>query len=773
MPNDSLKIWKITGIISLLVVVLGLPFYGWRETLLRDSRRQSASDIKAVFVGSRECQGCHKALFDKWNRSHHRFAMATATEKTVLGDFNNTVFEHFGTLSRFYKKGNNFYVNTQGPGGKMGDFQITHTFGWYPLQQYLIPFPGGKMQALPIAWDIPQKRWYHLNPDKPPDPKDWLFWTNQGQNWNGMCAECHSTNLKKNYNLDSGTYHTTWSEISVGCEACHGPGSEHVKWAELPDMGRPTVSNAGLMVQTSELTAQKQIQLCAPCHSRRMSLGDNIHMQADYLDYGIPQLLNEGMYYADGQILEEVYVYGSFMQSKMYARGVRCSDCHDLHSLQRIKKGNDLCLQCHKAALYNTKGHHFHKKPGEKGESIKSTSGDILFEVGSGAQCEQCHMPGRLYMGIDYRPDHGFRIPRPDLTLEIDTPNACNRCHIDKTVKWSLDTMTKWYGRQKKPHFGTILQAGRSQKSEALPELIRLSEDRLYPTIARATALALLASYNDEKGVQTVHRALGDEEALIRYTAVRHLSDPDLKQRLRWLGPLLYDPVKAVRMEAARRLSGSTEAMMPADIRPPFKVALLEFRQAMERTADFPASRHNLGNLYAGRNQHNIAITHYQKAIEIDGEFYPAKVNLAMLYNGQGKKDKAEQLLREVVTDHPDLYEVKYSLGLLLVEKKKYEKAAIHLTDAAAGLPQRARIHYNLGLLLQQLKRNAEAEKALRQALTVEPDNPDFLYALAVFHVQKQQWAKARIIAEDMVLKHPNLPRGQKLLKLIEQQLKP
>jgi hypothetical protein len=299
---------------------------------------------------------------DKWNGSHHQLAMAEASDETVLGDFADAEFRQFGVTSRFYKKDGRFMVATRGPGGEMGDFEITHTFGWFPLQQYLIPFPDGRLQCLPIAWDSRENRWYHLYPDRQLAADDWLYWTNNGQNWNAMCAECHSTDLRKNYDPKTDSYRTAWSEISVGCEACHGPGSDHVAWAQLPEMGRPDVANTALAVDTGEMTSAGQLQLCAPCHARRMSLDDNIHAHADFLDYGIPQLLSEGMYFPDGQILDEVYVYGSFVQSKMHARDVRCSDCHDVHSIKRIKDGNALCLQCHRAAIYDTRDHHFHKK---------------------------------------------------------------------------------------------------------------------------------------------------------------------------------------------------------------------------------------------------------------------------------------------------------------------------------------------------------------------------------------------------------------------------
>ncbi len=756
--------WKITGIIATLVIVLLIPL-NWKP---ESPGGRGIGTPAAEFVGSQACRDCHKPEYDKWSDSHHRWAMAPATEKTVRGDFNNAVYDYFGKESRFYRRDGKYYVHTQGVDGKPTEFEITHIFGWYPLQQYLIPFPGGRRQCLPIAWDVKQEKWYHLNPEAPLNPSDWLYWTNNGQNWNGMCAECHSTDLKKNYDPTTDTYKTTWSEISVGCEACHGPGSAHIKWAERPEMGRPERENFALAVKTRDLSSRQQIELCAPCHARRMSLDDNIHSHRDFLDYGVPQPLSAGLYYPDGQILEEVYVYGSFMQSKMYARGVRCSDCHDVHNIRRIKEGNDLCLQCHKAALYDTAKHHFHKQKGATGEPIRSENGEVLFEVGTGAQCEQCHMPGRVYMGNDYRPDHSFRLPRPDLTLEIGTPNACDRCHVDKPTQWSVEAMGKWYGKKSKPHYGQVLYAARERRPDAATDLTTLSRDRLYPTIVRATALAELAAYRATETEAAFVLALADEESLLRQTAVRHLPVTDPARRLKLLAPLLYDPVRAVRIEAAGSLASVPLKNMRPDVRQQFETALDEYRQAMERTADFPQSRHNLGNLAANLGRPDKAVQHYLKAIEIDGQFYPAKVNLAMLYNQQGRNREAEKLLRAVVAAHPEFYEIKYSLGLLLAEQNRFTEAAVFLGDAAAGLPQRSRIHYNLGLLLQKVRRDAEAEAALQAALIVEPDHPEYLYALAVFYLERSNWNKARETAAKLQTAHPDLTAGRQLLDILE-----
>jgi tetratricopeptide (TPR) repeat protein len=690
--------------------------------------------------------------------------MEAAHEKAVLGDFNNVLFEAHGVTSRFYKKDGKFFVFTQGPEGRMGDFEVSHTFGWFPLQQYLVPFPGGRLQCLPIAWDVRKKTWYHLYPEEPVDPKDWLYWTNGGQNWNGMCAECHSTNLKKNYDIKTDAYETTWSDIDVGCEACHGPGSRHVQWAEMPDMARPRVENYELVVKTSGIGSRKLVELCAPCHSRRAALGDYTHAEADLLDTMLPSLLTEELYFPDGQILEEVYVYGSFTQSKMYHRDVRCSDCHDVHSLKVIDEGNELCLQCHRAGEYDSKAHHFHKQKGEEGDPIRSADGKVLFEVGTGAACIQCHMPGRTYMGIHYRLDHSIRIPRPDLTEKIGAPNACNRCHIDKSTQWSMDAITKWYGPGRRPHYGIVIEAGRKKYPEAKKDLIRLAADPLYPVIVRSTALSLLTAYPGEDTVRAFELALMDDEALIRRTAVQSISLSGSRKQTELIAPLLYDPVAAVRMEAASALAGEPSKKLSPDQKKVFEAGLQEYVASMQYSGDFAFGRYNLANLYVALNRPEKAILNYRAALKIDDLFYPAKVNLAMLYNAQDRNEEAETLLKEVLKDYPQSYDVAYSLGLLLAEKKQYEEAAEYLQTAAKGMPERARIQYNLGLLLQILKREAEAERALQKALRLEPDSLDFMYALADFYLKRGKLDKARVLAEQMVSKHPGQRIGHEFL---------
>ncbi|MEK7317303.1 MAG: cytochrome c3 family protein, partial [Candidatus Eisenbacteria bacterium] len=422
-------------------IAVGVALLSCRSEAPREPSR--AGDPAPAFVGTATCKECHAGAYEAWRGSDHDLAMMVATAESVLGDFADATFTHQGVTSRFYRREGRYFVATEGTDGRPGEFEIAYTFGVRPLQQYLVPFPGGRLQALPVAWDTARRRWFHLYPDQKIPPADWLHWTRNGQNWNGMCAECHSTNLRKNYDPESATYATTWSDLNVGCEACHGPASSHLAWAKKPPEERQA-ADRGLVVATRGISARRTVELCAACHSRRAELGDYDHAAANLLDQMLPSLLDEGLYEADGQQKDEVYTYGSFVQSRMYARGLHCGDCHDPHAAKLRAPGNTGCVRCHNpagAALregidgagllrkeYDSPSHHFHRA-GERGSA-----------------CVDCHAPPRTYMIVDPRHDHSFRIPRPDLTATTGSPNACNGCHANRSTAWASASVERWYG---------------------------------------------------------------------------------------------------------------------------------------------------------------------------------------------------------------------------------------------------------------------------------------------------------------------------------------
>ncbi len=596
MPSDpALASWKKTGFIATIVIVLAFPAYLIRIAILRS---KPVIPAEAYFTGRASCVECHKKEDDLWKGSHHDMAMDTATDATVLGNFNDFEFRHKGKSHRMFRKDGKFYIYTNGPDGEFRDFQVAYTFGYTPLQQYLVPFDGGKLQCLPIAWDTGRKKWFHLGDTvyKGQDigPGNWLYWTNQAQNWNGMCADCHSTNLKKNYNPQTGTYHTTWSEIDVSCEACHGPASEHIKWAHLPEGSRPQDRNTGLIVKTRNLDNKELLNVCARCHSRRAIMGDYHGNNEDLLNYMVPQLIRTPIFHADGQILDEDYEYASFTQSKMFEKGIKCSDCHDSHSARTLEDDNELCMKCHRPDIYNTPSHHFHKMADPAGKHLVN-HGKPEYMQGTGAQCVNCHMVGKFYMGNDYRRDHSFRIPRPDLTQKIGTPNACNDCHTDKSTAWSLGYIEKWYGSKKRPHYGETFAAANRGDPKAVPNLILYAGNELFPLMVRATAVDLLAGYDDSLSRKAIEKALGDPASLVRHSAINGFQPENIQSFEKLLAPLLNDPVRSIRAEAAIKLSMVPEDRLSEPVKKARNAALEEYVNVNLYVSDFPGGNYNLG----------------------------------------------------------------------------------------------------------------------------------------------------------------------------------
>ncbi len=762
--------WKIAGLLATLLLVLSVPLYIMKHMSTENGVSETAS---ATFTGSNSCIECHKLAYDLWLQSDHYFAMDTASETSVLGDFNDAELEFNGLTHKFYRKDDKFFVMTDGPDGSMQEFEVQYTFGAWPLQQYLVPLDGGRLQTLALSWDTITKSWYHMAeavyPDERVDHTNWLHWTNQAQNWNGMCADCHSTNLKKGFDPLTKTYHTTWSEINVGCEACHGPSSEHLKWANLPELARPANTNFGLVVQTSNIENTRYVDLCARCHTRRAVFEDYNFEWHDLLDQMVPELPREPFYFTDGQILEEDYVFGSFTQSKMYMNDVMCNDCHNVHSGKLILDGNALCLQCHRADEYDTYNHHFHKQVGEEGKPVVSAFGDT-YQVGDGASCINCHMPGRYYMGVDYRRDHSFRIPRPELSDDLGTPNACTYCHADQNNQWASNKMKEWYGSSAKQHFGSYLASVVSSQEHVTDKLKEIINNELFPPITRAVAISELGTEFSDENKKILVSKIHDPESFIRYAAIRNYNVTE-ENDIKLLVSLLNDPVRAVRFEAALALSGIPDIPISENEKKLLQKILNEYEGALMYSADFTASRLNLGNLYRNLGDTDKAIEQYKEAILIDNEFYPAKINLAMLYNQIGENEQAEKLFKEVIADGPDQHYQKYSLGLLLAEMGRYEEAVSYLEDASVYLEENTRIKFNLAKLQEFLKNDEAAEANYIMILEQEPESPEYLIAIVEYYFKKQNYQKAKPYVIRINNLFPDDPQSIELLEFVNSKL--
>ncbi|MGQ0578237.1 MAG: tetratricopeptide repeat protein [Betaproteobacteria bacterium] len=775
-PQAALNLRRtfLLGLAIAAAIVVAAGLYGWWSGYFSPRPDDSAAHpLAAEFVGRAVCSSCHAQQDKAWQGSHHQLAMQAANATTVLGDFANAKFRYFGVESTFFKHDGRFMVRTDGPDGKLADFEVKFTFGVTPLQQYLIEFPGGRFQALSIAWDARPKsaggqRWFHLYPQEKIDHRDQLHWTGLYQNWNLQCAECHSTNLRKGYDPVANAYQTAFSEINVACEACHGAGSGHVRWAKKAKgpyspqdhkgfamLMRSRWNDAWKFPANDAKYAQRDksadpaaMNACVACHSRRSTIAAGGHPGAALEDAHRLALLTPPLYHADGQQREEVYTWGSFRQSRMYQRGVTCMDCHEPHALTLRAPGNALCTRCHLATVFDSEKHHFHK------------------DGTNGAQCVECHMPAQNYMVVDPRRDHSIRLPRPDLSISLGSPDACTQCHSDRKPAWAAAAMDRWYGRawRERSHYGPMLHAGATQGAKPLPSLLALARDPATRAIVRATAATLAQPQMRSQLLPAAQSLLVDADPLVRIAAIGLLEPFEPATRLRAVSSLLDDPVRGVRLEAARILADVPEAQLAPEQRHARDSATKEYFGSLMLDADWPAANVNLGNLRMRQGRAAEAIAAYERALSLDARFAGAYVNLADAHRQQGNEAEGEKVLRRGLSVLPSSADLHHALGLLLVRQGDQTPALKELGEAARLSPDNARYAYVHAIGLHSAGRREEALVALRAADARHPFDLGILGALVSINHEAGNMKAALAYARRATEAAPEDPEVRRLV---------
>lgn len=717
------------------------------HSALSASRKKKEEIAEQKYVGDSTCKSCHMAEYKKWLTSDHFKALQLPNDSSIVGNFNNTDFVADGVHSSFFKKDGKFMIRTKEGNEKPQDYEVAYAFGYYPLQQYLVKFPGGKLQSTRLSWDSKNKKWFHQYAGNKIDPNDWLHWTKNAQNWNTMCAECHSTNLQKKYDIATDTYHTTFDVMNVSCESCHGPGKRHIDYVSKKDYTQGT-KVAGSFLKT--VTAQQlQINACTPCHAVKSGISEDKLNTSELLDDYIPVVPNKENFYADGQIKDEVYIYASFLQSKMFHRGVTCTNCHDPHSGKRLFDGNKLCTQCHQQK-YDSPAHHFHEA---------NTAG---------ASCVSCHMPGKVYMGNDYRHDHSLRIPRPDQSVAYNTPNACIGCHNNKTNQWAANTIKKWYGPTRKYHFSDDLLPGSENKPGRETHLIKLLGDTAVPSIIKATAANYLGQVNNSGSLKALLQSLASTDAQIRYEALRSLQNFPSEYWIEVASPLLNDKVRAVRIAAADLLVNIPDVNLPAKYIAERKSAQAQLEKYLLYQADFAHGNIGIAQYYERTGNLPESEKFYKRAIQKDTFANLARINLAIVYSEQHKNSEAIHTLLSATKIDPVNPEIYYRLALLYTELKDQKQALTYFEQAVKYKSINPRLYYNYGLLLNQQKQNIKAVAILQKGLSYEPENTDLLYALTFVHFKNGQQAQAKQYAIKLKNLVPDNPNYQALLKALE-----
>jgi predicted CXXCH cytochrome family protein len=646
------------------------------------------------YAGSETCKSCHAAEYEEWQLSHHFHAMELPSEKSVRGDFTGVSFVADGDSSYFYQTPSGYAVNYTDITGQTDSLQIAYTFGWTPLQQYLVKTERGRYQTLRASWDTEQGKWFNQYAGDTLLHHTYLHQFSQSMTWNTMCADCHSTNLVKNYFPEADSFHTTYSEATVGCEGCHGPAGAHVALAKS---GK---ADAGALRLVTEQSNVVQVAQCAPCHMRRTVSGEG-HMDSAFQQGYLPQNINNRFYHADGQINEEDYVWGSFVQSKMYHEGVKCTDCHNPHTNALKFEGNKLCLQCHESS-YDSPGHYFHEPDTES------------------SQCINCHMTGKHYMGNDFRRDHSFRIPRPDLSVDTDIPNACNGCHTDKTAEWAAKALRNRFGAPRENYVDALVDFVYGKK-DAQRRLQNLLTQDTVPEIAKETALEYLVNTPSHQVLDLIAFYAKDSHPQMRVQALQALNNAPFSLRQEYGMSALFDTNIFVRYAAA--LLTADAKSMNAEQRLQWQRVQAQYLEHLNYQADFREGRMALAQYFVRRGKPARAEKEYLMALKFDDALPGGYEGLSILYAQQGDRKKALTVLSRGIAKCPNDARIFYLHGITAFELNLAQDAIHSLSRAVALSNYNPDYSYNLILMLNESGRGQEAEEVLNKALQTNPVN--------------------------------------------------
>ncbi len=711
---------------------------------VQPAKAQPVVVTPAKMVDEQQCRGCHSEQMKDWQGSHHQLAMQEANAETMLGDFNNVTFKAQNETTRFSRKDDGFWVNTPGIDGKNADFKVAYTFGIAPLQQYLIEVGEGRLQALGVAWDTEKNRWFHLYPGQGVNFKNPLHWSKPSQNANFMCVECHTTGYKRNFDAAKNTFDSQWNSLGVGCQACHGPASNHLEWTAK----KGDLIHAGFAVDLKDKDATVEIETCARCHSRRAPLGDGYTVGKRLMDDYLPSPLTRELYALDGKIKDEVFEHGSFAQSKMFDKGVRCSNCHNPHSTELKAPGNGVCLQCHntagKTSVTGVDGKGLQAKNYDSIEHTRHTPGQ------PGSQCVDCHMPGKFYMGNDFRHDHSFSIPNPERAKKLGTPDACLTCHQGKAGDKVTEQFKLWNTATtaQAPRYDEslwLIRNGQPGAAQALYEQLQRSN---LPAIQRATLLAELPLYPSEQALKLATKDLSNPAPQVRESAVRAISaflPPP--ERAPLLTPLLDDPVKAVRIVAARDLlSVARNGLGSAQAN--WNAAIAEYEAVQKSLAERAESNLNLAMLYQASGRNDEVESLLRTALKRDPDFYPALVTLVQWLEANGRGQEAQTLLAQSLKEHPDNALLQHTQGLALVRAGQSAQAMPALRKAAQLEPQNAQYGYVLAVALHDSGKVDEACEELERLLNVQPANRNARLSLIQYYLDNGQEPKAQVLLQ-------------------------
>lgn len=669
---------------------------------------------------SRRCIECHREEYDDWLHSQHARAQRPITQEDRDAFIAPQFPREQTTVPQLAAGQPGFRDKTTGE-----FFPAVASIAIEPLRQYLLPLAGGRFQIAPLAFDPHRKDWFDAN-NPPRRPHDWSYWSNRGANWNSMCAYCHMTGLEKNYDIATDSYSTTWTTQGISCTQCHGDMTAHLADPENP-------------AKISKLPADLALDNCASCHARREELtgtfgpGERFH---DHYRVALPDQPN--IYYADGQILDEDFEYGSMLLNRMGHKGITCLDCHNPHSgkLKLPVENNALCMSCH-------------APPGQNNATPIDPAAHTFHQAGTpGSLCIDCHMAPTTYMVRDPRRDHGFVSPDPQLTIEAGIPNNCNRCHSDQSPEWARDWVDRWYGAEKmesRPARRRARVILRAQKGGPGfdPELLALARSEEIPAW-RATLVLLLAPWNQHPDVAPALREwLADPSPLVRSAAIRAMGS--FEAPLDLPPEILNDPAGLVRIDA------NWQHMLRGQA-PPHEDEVVAY---LANQSDQPAGAMKQTQLAMAREDIPSAVDWVRKAADWDRGSSAAQEMMALVLYAAGKPDEARPAFERALELEPANAQAAFNLALLLGEAGDLPGAIAAFEKAVAADEGYGRAWYNLGLARSQNGDLPKALEALDRAAKTSPGSADPDYAAATIYLRQGRADEARAAIRRALRQNP------------------
>ncbi len=711
------------------------------------TQRKNREVVSDDFSGSQSCRQCHERFYQLWEPSFHGKAMQPVKSEFIkeyqLPESSPMVIE--GKSYQIIYEDSSMVMTENENDGQMNRYTIEWSLGGRNVFTFLVPLDKGKLQTIPLAYDVNRGLWFNYPEsairhfvDMSEDEA--LPWKDRMYTFNTGCYNCHVSQLSSNFDLETETYQTTWREAGINCETCHGPSAEHVrifteaKEGEVPE-------NMGLIV-TSTFTPEQHDASCAPCHAKASPVTSSYMPGEPYYDHFNLATLEDPDFYPDGRDLGENYTMtGWEMNACQTNSDMHCVTCHTSSGRNRFKDNpNQACIGCHTEREGNLTEHTMH--PADS----------------PGSTCINCHAPSREFVGHFIRSDHSFRPPMPEATIRFGSPNACNQCHDDKPASWANAIVKKRPNgnyQEETLYWAELIKEARENRWNRLNEMLQIVDENRYNDIVTASFVRLLANCPNDAKWETITRAMTESSSPLVRAAAATTSNGRMTNDTRTaLVKAASDELRLVRVSAAASLAGFDDNRFTEAEKETVTKATEEYMASILARPDDWSSHYNMAIYHQNEGDVNKALHSYETAARLYPESLMPLINSSVLYSYLGNQAKAEENLKKVLEFDPDNEAASLNLGLLFAEQGKLDTAESALRTALKANPEQAVAAYNLSVIVSR-KNLREAVEFAKIAAISRPDDPKYGYTLAYYLMENSQKSEAVKTLQKLISDHP------------------